>query len=155
MTLPEILVAIVIIMIALIALAAGIPIASYGIQEGNQLSTATFLANQRLEQVRASTWTLLPAVDSIGISASATAAPQNAAAVTTFPDETPMVAPYTQYTRQVRVTDCSVGAGCDGVIDAGLRLVTITVSYRPMTGVGIADSARTKAAIVTMLVARK
>lgn len=154
MTLPEILVAIVVIMIALVALASGIPIASYGIQEGRQLTTATFLANQRMEQVKATAWTQSPAVDNLGISASATAAPQSGA-LTTFPDESPVAAPYTQYTRQVRITDCALGAGCGLIVDAGLRQVIVTVSYRPMTGVGVASAASTKSAIVTMVVARR
>ena len=40
MTLVEVLVAIAIIGVGLAALAAAIPIAGYGIQEGSQLSTA-------------------------------------------------------------------------------------------------------------------
>lgn len=152
MTLPELLAAVAVIMIALLALASGIPIASYGIQEGSQLTTATFLANQRMEQVKATSWTL--SVDNLGTSASATAAPQSGG-TTTFPDENPVAAPYTQYTRQVRITDCGAGAGCGGVVDDDLRQVTVTVSYLPMTGVGIASSGSTKSAIVTMLVTRR
>jgi prepilin-type N-terminal cleavage/methylation domain-containing protein len=154
MTLPEILIAVVIIMVALMGLASGIPIASYGIQEGSQLTTATFLANQRLEHIKAAAWTQSPATDTLGVSASASAAPQNGSG-TTFPDESPVAAPYTQYTRQVRITDCGVGLGCGGIADAGLRQVTVTVSYRPLTGVGVAASSSTKSAIVTMLVARR
>ena len=153
MTLAEVLVAVVIIMIALLALLSGIPVASYGIQEGNQLTTATFLANQRLEQVKAASWTDQPAVDTVGVSASATAAPV-AGATTTFPDENPVAAPYTQYTRQVRITDCSA-AGCGGITDAGMRQVTVTVSYQPMTGIGVSATGSTKSAIVTMLVAQR
>jgi prepilin-type N-terminal cleavage/methylation domain-containing protein len=165
MTLPEILAAVAVIMIALVALASGIPIASYGIQEGRQLTTATFLANQRMEQVKATAWTgsapppcplSPPAVDNLGISASTTSAPQRCDGTTTFPDENPVAAPYTQYTRQVRITDCGPpGAGCGTIIDPGLRQVTVTVSYLPMTGVGVASSGSTKSAIVTMLVARR
>jgi prepilin-type N-terminal cleavage/methylation domain-containing protein len=154
MTLAEVLVAVVIIMTALLALASGIPIASYGIQEGSQLSTATFLANQRLEQVKASAWTSTPAADNVGVSASATAAPQ-AGGVTTFPDENPVAAPYTQFIRQVRITNCGAGAGCSGIVDAGMRQITVTVSYQPMTGVGVAAAGSTKSAIVTMLVAQR
>lgn len=155
MTLAEVLVAVVIIMIALLALLSGIPVASYGIQEGNQLTTATFLANQRLEQVKAASWSDQPAVDTVGVSASATAAPV-AGATTTFPDENPVAAPYTQYTRQVRITDCSAGGlGCGGIIDAGMRQVTVTVSYQPMTGVGVSAAGSTKSAIVTMFLAKR
>ena len=152
MTLVEILIAAAVLMVALVGLASGIPIASYGIQEGSQLTTATFLANQRLEQVKAAAWTSAPAVDTLGVSPSATAAPQTGG-VTMFPDESPVAAPYTQYTRQVRITDCGVGLGCGGLVLPGLRQATITVSYTPLTGVGVGASA--KSAIVTMLVAQR
>lgn len=150
MTLVEILIAAAVLMVALVGLASGIPIASYGIQEGSQLTTATFLANQRLEQVKAAAWTSTPGPDTLGVGP--TAAPVGTLGIT-FPDETPMANPYTQYTRQVRITDCGVGAGCGGVVDAHLRQVTITVSYTPLTGVGVGASA--KSAIVTMLVTRR
>jgi len=166
LTIIEIMIAIGIMSVGLAALFTAIPIAAYGIQEGNQLSTATFLANQRLEQVRNVRWTAASgsfvACDNLGISASSTAAPTTVssgaactAAATTFPDESPMVAPYANYTRTVRITDCSVAPGCSGVVDAGIRQVTVTVSYRPMTGVAVATSASTKSAVVTMYVAER
>lgn len=154
MTLPEILAAVVVIMVALVALASAIPISAYGIQEGSQLTTATFLANQRMEQVKLATWTATPVVDSIGLSASSTAAPQSGG-TTTFPDESPVAAPYTQFTRTVRITDCGIGAGCGGLVDAGLRQVTVSVSYRPLTGRGQAAAGSTKSAIVTLVVAKR
>jgi type II secretory pathway pseudopilin PulG len=150
MTLVEILIAAAVLMVALVGLASGIPIASYGIQEGSQLTTATFLANQRLEQVKAAAWTSTPGPDTLGVGP--TAAPVGTLGIT-FPDETPMANPYTQYTRQVRITDCGVGLGCGGSVLPDLRQVTITVSYIPLTGVGVGASA--KSAIVTMLVTRR
>ena len=155
MTVPEILAAVVVIMVALVALASAIPLSAYGIQEGSQLTTATFLANQRLEQVKRKQWTLKPVVDDVGVSASATAAPQKAGAITTFPDESPVAAPYTQFTRTVRITDCGIGAGCGGVVHAGQRQVTVTVSYRPLTGQGQAAAGTTKSAIVSLVVAQR
>jgi len=152
MTLAEILVAIAIIGVGLAALASAIPISTYGIQEGSQLSTAAFLANQRLEQVRNARWTENPALDELGVSSSSTSAPQ-VSGTTTFPDEATVAAPYTQYARQVRITDCGSGGGCQGVTSATLRQVTVTVSYRPLTGVGQATAV--KPVIVTMLIARR
>jgi type II secretory pathway pseudopilin PulG len=154
MTVPEILAAVVVIMVALVALASAIPISAYGIQEGSQLTTATFLANQRMEQVKLSAWTETPPVDKIGLSASSTAAPLSGG-TTTFPDESPVAAPYAQFTRTVRITDCGLGAGCGAVVDSALRQVTVTVSYRPLTGRGQAATGSTKAAIVTLVVARR
>ena len=155
MTLPEILAAVVVIMVALVALASAIPLSAYGIQEGSQLTTATFLANQRLEQVKLKQWTVKPDVDAVGVSASATAAPQDALGATTFPDESPVAAPYTQFTRRVRITNCGIGAGCGGVVHAGLRQVTVTVSYTPLTGQGQAAAGSTKSAIVSLVVAQR
>jgi prepilin-type N-terminal cleavage/methylation domain-containing protein len=154
MTLAEIIVALAIIGIGLVALAAAIPLAGYGIQEGSQLSTATFLANQRLEQVRNATWSATPAVDNLGISASTAVPPQSGATIT-FPDEGPMAAPYAGYTRTVRVADCSLGAGCSGIVNATMRQVTVTVTYTPITGVGQAASGTTKSAIVTMFISER
>lgn len=152
MTLPEILAAVVVIMVALVALASAIPISPYGIQEGSQLTTATFLANQRMEQVKQRQWS--EAQDEVGFSASSTAAP-DIGGTTTFADENPVAAPYTQFTRTVRITSCGAGAGCGGIVDPFLRQVTVTVSYRPLTGRGQAATGSTKSAIVTMVVSRR
>jgi len=158
MSLPEILVACVIIAIGLVALLSAVPTASFGVQEGRQLSTATFLANQRLEQVRNAQWVQCPATDTLGASASATVAPTNLAAVTTFPDETPMAAPYGDYTRTVRITDTQLADPCVlgiGGPNVGLRQVVVTVSYRPSTATGLASGGTTKSAIVTMQFAQR
>jgi prepilin-type N-terminal cleavage/methylation domain-containing protein len=162
MTLLEVLVAVGIISVGLVALSSAIPIAAYGIQEGKQLSTATFLATQRMEQVRNATWQaasdpgVVPqvlAVDKLGVSGSETAAPVGDGGAVTFPDETPVAAPYADYNRTVRITDCGA-AGCAGITNADLRQVTVTVTYRPMTGVGVAPTA-SKSARVTMLVTKR
>ena len=164
MTVVEILVAVAIIGVGLVALSAAIPLAAYGIQEGNQLSTATFLANQRLEQSRNATWQAaqpapavpaLAAVDKLGVSSPDTAAPVGDGGVITFPDETPIGAPYAGYTRTVRIRSCDVGLGCGTIIHADLRQVTVTVSYRPMTGIGVAPAGTTKSAVVTMYIAKR
>lgn len=155
MTLAEVLVALPIITIGLLALLSAIPLSTYATQEGSQTSTATFLANQRLEQVKLKQWTVKPDVDAVGVSASATAAPQDGVGTTTFPDESPVAAPYTQFTRTVRITNCGLGVGCGGVVHAGLRQVTVTVSYTPLTGQGQAAAGSTKSAIVSLVVAQR
>ena len=151
-SLPEILIAAVILGVAIFALSQAIPMGAYGIQEGNQLSTATFLASQRLEQVRNAQWSATPAVDNLGLSASSTSAPTSGGA-TTFPDESPIAAPYGAYTRQVRIIDCNVGAGCGGLVKPGMRQATVTVAYTPLTGVGV--STTTKSAEVTLIIAQR
>ena len=160
MTVAEVLVAVAIIGTGLVALSAAVPFAAYGIQEGNQLSTATFLANQRMEQVRNAPWQESPAKDCLGVSAVATAAPVAAAGcgaanTVTFPDEVPAPVPYANYNRTVRVTDCNVAPGCSGIVNADLRQVTVSVSYRPMTGIGVAAATRTKSAVLTMYITKR
>jgi len=159
-TIVELVIAIVIIGVGLVALSSAIPIAAYGIQEGNQLSTATFLANQQLEQVRNRKWCATcgaagAAVDTLGLSASGTAAPVGDGGAVTFPDESPIAAPYGGYSRAVRISSCSLAPGCSGILDAGLRQVTVTVTYQPMTGIGVAPATTTKSAIVTMYIAKR
>ena len=109
MTLAEVLVALPIITIGLLALLSAIPLSTYATQEGSQTSTATFLANQRLEQVRNAQWTALCQVDpttgltvagpatvsdKLGVSASPTAAPRDPGSVVTFADESTVAVPY-------------------------------------------------------------
>ena len=160
MSLAEILIACVIIAVGLVGLLSAVPTASYGIQEGRQLSTATFLANQRLEQVRNATWVQCPAVaasDTLGLSATATSAPTSGG-LTTFPDENPMVAPYGGYSRTVRITSVQPADACPGGswgANIGLRQVVVTVSYRASTATGLSAAGATKSAIVTMMVAQR
>ncbi len=149
LTLAEILVALAIVGIGLVGLLAVVPVATYGVQEGNQLSTATFLAEQGLEQVRNAVWTQVGDRDCLGVGP--TAAPTSTrcdrspcaldALCTTFPDE-PTVTGYPAYSRSVRVIDCGTTA-CGGVVDANLRLAIVNVSYRPMTATGVAATPKT------------
>ena len=155
MMVAEVLIASAIIGTGLVALSAVIPLASYGLQEGNQLSTATFLATQRMEQVRNARWEAGPPLtDNLGVSANGTAAPVRDA-VTTFPDEAPLGEPHASYSRAVRIMDCGAGAGCGGIVNADLRQVTVSVSYRPMTGVGVAPAMSAKSAVLTMYITKR
>lgn len=165
LTIAEVLVAVAILGVALAALAGAIPTAAYGIQEGAQLSTATFLAEQRMEQVRNATWRkplpappaapALSAVDTLGVSPSRATAPVGDDRAVTFPDETPLGAPYVNYWRTVRIADCGTSPGCSGVLDPGLRQVTVTVGYRPITSGGQAPAGTSKTVSLTMRVAQR
>lgn len=171
-TLAEILVATVVISIGLVGLAVVIPLSSYGVHEGNALSTATFLAEQRLEEVRNATWTTTPSAnDCLGTSTgdnppsssgcARTLSPAqgtvpnctNGTACTTFTDES-AVSGYGSYSRKVRVTDCGATA-CAGVTDANMRLVQVTVTYRPMSGTGGVASSGGKSAVLELIVSRR
>jgi Tfp pilus assembly protein PilV len=175
-TLAEILIALTIISLGLVGLAAVVPISSYGLQEGNQVSTATFLAEQRIEQVKAAAWTASPATDCLGTSGTTSRTwsfsdgtaptPGGACRPTSFADETPtgstvttpptrLSDPYGSYSRQVRIRPCdAAGAGC-GIADPGLRLVTVRVSYLPMQPMGGVATTSSKFLELTMLVARR
>jgi type IV pilus modification protein PilV len=161
MTLAEVLVALPIITIGLLALLSVIPLSTYAIQDGSQTSTATFLANQRLDQVRNAQWmaTCPPTGDKLGVSASSTAAPTDGA-VTTFADENPMAAPYAAYTRQVRITDSVASTtvcGGTGAISGtyGLRTVTVTVTYRPLSATGTNAVSGSRSVAVNMQIAQR
>jgi prepilin-type N-terminal cleavage/methylation domain-containing protein len=166
LTLAEILVALAVLGLGLVGLAVVIPVSSYGVQEGNQLSTATFLGEQMIERARAAAWTSTPDVDCLGVSAG-NAAPVPVApstcvgsanpTLTQFPDETTAgvgVSGYRQYTRIVRVSTCTVASPCAGVASGSMRLVTVTVTYTPLTSSGGASTVP-KTVRIEWLVAQK
>jgi prepilin-type N-terminal cleavage/methylation domain-containing protein len=173
MTLAEVLVALPIITIGLLALLSAIPISTYATKDGSQTSTATFLANQRLEQVRNAQWSAVCHVDpvtfavgpgadvtdTVGVSASPTTAPKDPSNAVTFADESSVAAPYTAYSRQVRITDSVAAAPtctAAGVMSGtGIRRVTVTVTYTPLSATGTNAISGTRAVSVTMQIAQK
>lgn len=168
-TVAEVITSVAVITIALTSLSLLIPVSTYAVQQGKQQTTATFLAEQKLEQVRNLPWATSPANDCLGVSAVATAAPTvpagascshgaaNIAAGGALPwvaDEAAGTIPgFGAYSRQTRLTDCGVGAGCTGIVNAGLRMVRVTVSYTPLTASGLAATPHTVS--LQMLVAQR
>jgi len=163
LTLAEVVAAAMIVGIGLAGLMIVVPIGSFGLAEGNQLTTATFLAEERLEHVRNALWTSSPDNDCVGIgpmAAPTVPATKNctngaltlAAGDVTFGDEPSVAAPYTSYARTVRIHDCA-STPCTGIATAGMRQVTVTISYRPLTAAGVAAS--DKSVTLTMLVAQR
>ena len=75
-----------------------------------------------------------------------------AAGDVTFGDEPSVAAPYAGYARTVRIHDCAAAPGT-GITTAGMRQVTVTISYRPLTAAGVASSG--KSVTLTMLVAQR
>lgn len=142
-TVAEVLAAAAILGLGLAALFSVVPVASHAVQDGNQTSTATYLAQQRLEQVRNATWTAT--TDCVGLSAAPTAEPAPSPAGTcgagvnvTFPDEATLPG-FAQYARSVRIGDCGDPlnlAACGNVTSAAVRSVTVTVTYRPTSAAG-------------------
>ena len=168
-TLVEIVMATAIIGIGLVGLMAVVPISSYGVYEGNSLTTATFLAEQKLEEIKNAVWQKLPPKDCVGVSAgNGNVAPTSTTCSRTNPtactagatctasaNESP-ISGNSGYTRTVRIVDCAtVAGGCGGVSDPNLRRVTVTVSYRPLTGIGATAAGTTKPVVLTTNVARR
>jgi prepilin-type N-terminal cleavage/methylation domain-containing protein len=142
LTLAEVLVAAAILALGLAALMSVVPVASYGVQDGNQTTTATFLVQQRLEQIRNARWDAT--TDCVGLSPNATSPPAPSpvgtcgATAVTYPDEA-AVTDFSQYARTVRITDCGV-TPCGAVTSSAMRLVTLTVTYRPISAAGGSNS---------------
>ena len=124
-----------IVALGLVAFLSGLPAAAMAVSEGAQLSTATFLAASRLEEVRGLAWS--------GVALDTRA----------LPDEPALAEPYAGYSRQVRIADCSVPPGCGAIASPLIRQVTVTVAYRPRTASGLAGES--KAVTLTTLVASR
>src|SRR5256885_2733106 len=146
-TLVEVMLAAMIITIAFVTLLSVIPYSTAAVQSGNQTSTATFLANQKLEEAKNIPWTSTPDNDCLGVSANATSAPTvpggksctlgavNVAAggaLTWFADQnSTAITGFNGYSRTTRITDCGVTA-CAGITDSGMRVVTVAVTFQPL-----------------------
>jgi len=150
--LAEVLAAVAVVAIGLSALASAIPVAGAAVSEGARLSTATFLAGARLEEIRAAVWSAAPLVDRLG-GRRLMQNPTPSGCMTTFPDEAGLPDPYAGYSRQVRIFDCGLPPGCGAVISTRIRQVTVTVAYRPTTTSGTASLDKT--VLVTTLVAQR
>ncbi len=122
LTLAEVLAALTVLSVGLVAMISLLPLAGFGIHEGGHRSGAAFLAWQRLEQIRHAVGTAEPSNDPL------------AEATISFPDEPAVAPPHTVFSRSVRVRDC--GLGCSGVQTPGVRQVTVTVTYPPGSAQG-------------------
>lgn len=166
-TLVEVLFAVFIVTMGLVGLLSVIPLASFAISDGYRLSTATFLADQGLEEVRHMPWTSVPDNDCLGVSVNSAAPTVPAGKTCTlgtttvnatgalpwFADEgTTSIPGFTGYSRVVRITDCGTTA-CSGITNAELRRVDVTVTYR--AGSAVAVSSTNKPVTVSMMVSRR
>jgi Tfp pilus assembly protein PilV len=167
MTIAEVLIALGVITVGLLALVATMPLSTSTIAESNLKTTATFLAQQRLEQMKNAQWCLTcgaagAAVDTLGGGGS-----NGGAAVAQWPDEaydTIVIASgntnanYPRFRREVRITDCSV-AVCSGIAIGTatvntLRQVTVTAFFRPFTGPGTISANEESVQTVTLIARR-
>lgn len=164
MTLVEVLLALSILSVGLIAFAAALPLGTSYITQSNLDSTALFLAQQRLEEIRSASWTSAPPADCVGVSASATSAPVTGswtncpgtapAGLVTYPDEAyGSMTGSAGYRRTTRIIDCVTG--CAGVTDTYLRQMTVTVFFRPAGASGALQTAQEQGVQLTSLKAKR
>jgi prepilin-type N-terminal cleavage/methylation domain-containing protein len=115
LTLAEVLAALAVLSVGLVATISLLPLAGLGVHEGEHRSAAVFLAGQRLEQIRLAVGTAGASNDPL------------TQVATVFPDEPTMGDPYAAFGRSVRVQDCALG--CSGTLTPGLHQVTVQVTY--------------------------
>ena len=134
-TLVEILVAIAILMVGLVAVMQWFPLGTAGVETGRRQSTGVFLAEQKIEQIKA--WSLGAAANQgfATVAAGGTcfaAGPCNNDAFNTIPG-------YPGYSRTVTITCINggpppVAAACAG---GTVRVVRVQVQYRRVTDRGV------------------
>jgi len=168
-TLPEVLLAAMIITIAFVTLLAVIPYSSAAVQSGSQISTATFLADQKLEEAKLVPWTATPANDCLGVSNGSNAPSVHGGSTCTLganvynggqalpwaaDQNSTQITNFNGYSRTIRITDCGAGGGCTGITDSGMRQVTVSVTYTP--GFSVNSTAVTSKTITaTMIIAQR
>jgi type II secretory pathway pseudopilin PulG len=123
LTLVEIIVAAAVIGLGLVGVVAGVLYAVGGIEGGRQQTTAVFLAEQRMEQIKAAALTNLLNVTTAAYPA------EGYGSVSNNGHATP------SYRRTVTIVDAPAGL-------ADTKLVEVWVFYRPVVGFGVLATER-------------
>lgn len=126
LTLAEILVAMAVITIALVGVVRWFPLGIQGMEAGRQQSTAVFLAEQKLEQIKA--WGLSSAAGQ-GFDAITKGNPSTATCCAA--EGYNSISGYASYRRQVIVTDDP-----DTCPNCNRKVVRVQIYYRPFTSQG-------------------
>jgi Tfp pilus assembly protein PilV len=116
LTLAEVLPALALLSIGLVAMITLLGTAATSIHESEHRSRAIFLASQRLEQIR----------HAVGRSEIDTDPLLETGA---FADEPTLSVPHADFSRSVRILDCGLPSGCSSVQSLGMRQVSVTVGY--------------------------
>ena len=157
MTVAEVIIALGVIAVGLLALLAAMPLGTSTIAESNLNTTATFLAQHRLEQIKNAQWATVGTLGGGGSN--------GGAAIAQWPDEddNTIVMPlgntnasYPRFRREVRIADCSV-VSCSGIAigtASANTLRQVTAFFLGVTGAGTASANEERVQIVT-LIARK
>lgn len=131
LSLTEVLAAFSVLSIGLVALISLLPLAGFGVHEGVHRSGAAFLATERLEQIR------------LAVGSGTNLIP--------ISDEASLAPPHAAFGRAVRVRDCGLAPGCSGISAAGVRQVTVTVTYPAPPGQGAASVKRGAVTVSTYI----
>jgi prepilin-type N-terminal cleavage/methylation domain-containing protein len=140
-TLAEVLVAVVIIMVGLVAVASGFQYATSGVATGRGETIAIFLAEQRVEQLKTVAMTNYdPPYPGLSL-ATGTTTTEFCSGSTC---QATAITGTTSYTRVTTITDITTDAGrCTGVTPLLCKRIRVTVTYRPVTSRGDVSQART------------
>ena len=141
------LVATAVVTVGLLALMTGFQYATSGVASSGGETAAVFLAEQRIEQLRAQAMVdfsapLLAAATTIEycVAGHASGTPSTC-------QDAPVDGP--SYTRSTTITNVSDGTGCPAA-PLACKQVEVLVSYRPVTSAGTLDQRRA-VEVVTML----
>jgi prepilin-type N-terminal cleavage/methylation domain-containing protein len=160
-TLVELLVATVIILVGLTAVASGFQLATSGVAVGRTQTVAAFLAEQRIEQLKAvavSNYTG-PWVAPLTLAAGTTVENCQTTDIgaTSTNCQAAAITKTLSYTRTTVIVDNPVradgtfGPGCTGVTPLVCKQIHVTVTYRPLTSRG--DLSQTRRVDVYAVVA--
>ena len=127
------LVATALLTIGLVAIATGFQYAASGVATGGGETAAVFLAEQRIEQLRARAMTDFSAAALGAGTTTEHCLSGTIAAGSSNCQSTHVAGP--SYTRITTITDVSVGTGCPPT-PLSCKEVQVRVSYRPVTGSG-------------------
>jgi prepilin-type N-terminal cleavage/methylation domain-containing protein len=158
-TLAEVLVAVFVIMVGLVAVATGFQYATSGVATGRGETIATFLAEQRIEQLKTVAMTNYfgaPTGPAWAAGASLLGGPL--ATPVTFTEycqssnigatgancQATAITGTASYTRVTSIVDNPGGTGCDNSAPALVcKRIRVTVTYRPVTTRGDVSQTRT------------
>ena len=157
-TLVEVLVATVVIVVGLVAVATGFQYATAGVATGRGETVATFLAEQRIEQLKTvaisnyyGPWPTGPSLQGGAAIATPTTTTEfcqsSNIGATSSNCQGSAITNATAYTRVTRIWDASatlnLGAGCTGTAPLVCKRIQVSVTYRPVTSQGDASQTRT------------
>lgn len=145
-TLAEVLVAVFVILVGLVAVASGFQYATSGVATGRGETMAVFLAEQRVEQLKTvaisnydGPW---PSGPSLAAGTTTEFCQSSNIGATSSNCQSTTFSGTTTYTRTTTITDNPGGTGCTGA-PLLCKRIRVRVTYRPVTSRGDVSQTRT------------